>query len=471
MNIWLMILLQVALIALNAVFACAEIAVISISEARLDILVEDGNKNAKKLRRLTKQPARFLATIQVAITLSGFLGSAFAADNFAGMIVTLVRDTWGITTIPESVLNSVCVILITLILSFFTLVFGELVPKRVAQRKSEEIALRIAPLVSGIAKVFSPLVSLLTHSTNAILRLMHIDPNATDEEVSEEDIRMMAEAGSKKGLIDEDENEVIQNVFEFDDLTAGEISTHRKEVTLLWMEESDEEWSETIQNSRHTIYPICEDSADNIVGILNTRDYFRLKNRSRKEILEKAVRPAYFVPESVTADVLLRNMKKERTTFAVVLDEYGGMEGIVTLTDLIERLVGDLAVVDDDPADEIVTVIEKLEGDDAWKIRGEARIDEIERELEIDLPDCEFETFNGLVFSRLEEIPEEGASFEVEIEISPIKLFVKVNKIVDHQVDDADVTVQRPISEDDEDENLDDSESADRATEEKSEDR
>ncbi|MBE6633727.1 MAG: HlyC/CorC family transporter [Ruminococcaceae bacterium] len=464
-----MILLQLALIALNAIFACAEIAVISVSEARLDILVEEGNKNAKKLRRLTKQPARFLATIQVAITLSGFLGSAFAADNFAGMIVTLVRDTWGITSIPENLLNSICVILITLILSFFTLVFGELVPKRVAQRKSEEIALKIAPLVSGIAKVFGPLVSLLTHSTNGILRLMHIDPNATDEEVSEEDIRMMAEAGSKKGLIDEDENEVIQNVFEFDDLTAGEISTHRKEVTLLWMEESDEEWNATIQSSRHTMYPICDDSADNIVGILNTKDYFRLENQSREEILEKAVRPAYFVPESVTADVLLRNMKKERTTFAVVLDEYGGMEGIVTLTDLIERLVGDLVIVDDDPEEEPVSVIEKLEDENAWRIRGEARIDEIERELEIDLPDCDFDTFNGLVFSQLEEIPEEGASFEVEIEIAPIKLIAKVNKIVDHQVDDANVVLLRMTSDNDEDEEADDNKQADSTAEEKTE--
>ena len=439
MNIWLVLLLQVVLIALNAIFACAEIAVISVSEARIDNLVEQGNKKAKKLRKLTAQPARFLATIQVAITLSGFLGSAFAADNFADPLVELALSL-GVDPTHSALLRSIAVILITVILSFFTLVFGELVPKRVAQRNSEKIALSIAPLVAAIAKAFSPLVSLLTHSTNAILRLMHIDPDAAEEAVSEEDIRMMADAGSKKGLIDEDENELIQNVFEFDDLTAGEIATHRTEVTLLWMEESDEEWENTIHNSRHTMYPICDESPDNIIGVLNAKDYFRLEGKTRREVMEKAVRPAYFVPDSVTADVLFRNMKTNRTSFAVVLDEHGGMEGIVTVNDLVERLVGDLAI-SDDPEEEIVSVIEQLE-DSVWRIRGEATVDEIERELEIKLPEGDYDTFNGLVFSRLESIPEEGASFELEIE----NLAIKVNGILNHQVDDATVTVKAIVS-------------------------
>ena len=436
-NKWLMLLLQVLLIALNAIFACAEIAVISVSEPRLDYLVEQGDKNATRLRKLTNQPARFLATIQVAITLSGFLGSAFAADNFAGDLVNLIIS-WGVDEGHRTLLNSVSVILITLILSFFTLVFGELVPKRVAQRNPEKMALRIAPLVSAIAKIFAPVVSLLTHSTNGILRLMKIDPDAADETVSEEDIRMMADAGSKKGLIDEDENELIQNVFEFDDLTAGEIATHRTEVTLLWMEETDEEWAQTIHNSRFTMFPICEDSPDNIVGILNTKEYFRLENKSREEVLEKAVRPAYFVPDTVAADVLFRNMKTNRTSFAVVLDEYGGMEGIVTSTDLVERLVGDLAV-DDDPEEEVISVIEKLD-EDVWKIRGEATVDEVERELEIDLPDGDYDTFNGLIFSQLDAIPDEGSTFELTID----QLEIKVNGVLNHQVEDATVHLIRP---------------------------
>lgn len=449
MNIWLMLLLQVVLIALNAIFACAEIAVISVNETKLDNLAEQGDKNAKKLRRLTNQPAKFLATIQVAITLSGFLGSAFAADNFSGLIVNWLYYDLGFTVVSEAALNTVAVILITLILSYFTLVFGELVPKRVAQRRSEELALGIAPTVSVIAKLFAPIVWLLTVSTNGILRLMGIDPNATEETVSEEDIRMMADAGSKKGLIDEDENELIQNVFEFDDISAGEIATHRTEVVLLWMEETDEEWFNTIRDSRHTMYPICDGSPDNIVGVLNCKDYFRMENRMREEVLEKAVRPAYFVPDTVTADVLLRNMKAKGTSFAVVLDEYGGMEGIVTVNDLLQCLVGDLTV-DDDPEEEVIPPIEKI-GDDVWKIRGEATVDEVQKELEVELPEGDYDTFNGLVFSKVDEIPEDGAS-EIEVEIDC--LTVSVSEILNHQVESAIVHVKRPEPTENEDEKV-----------------
>ncbi len=438
MNIWIMLLVQVVLITLNAVFACAEIAVISVNETKLDNLAEQGNKNAKKLRKLINQPAKFLATIQVAITLSGFLGSALAADNFAEPLANWIHNGLKFTLIPMEGLKTLCVILITLILSYITLVFGELVPKRVAQRRSEKLALQIAPSISVIAKLFAPIVWLLTVSTNGVLRLLGIDPNATEETVSEEDIRMMADAGSKKGLIDEDENELIQNVFEFDDITAGEIATHRTEVVLLWTEESDEEWYNTIRDNRHTMYPICDGSPDNVVGVLNSKDYFRMENRSREEVLEKAVRPAYFVPDSVTADVLFRNMKAKSTSFAVVLDEYGGMEGIVTVNDLVECLVGDLTV-DDDPEEEVIPVIEKLE-DDVWKIRGEATVDEIKKELEIELPEGDFDTFNGLVFSKLDEIPEDGSEFEVEFE----NLTISVNDVLNHQVETAMVRVIRP---------------------------
>ena len=438
MNIWVLLLVQALLIALNAVFACAEIAVISVNETRLDNLVEQGDKNAKKLRRLIRQPAKFLATIQVAITLSGFLGSALAADNFSEPLTKWIYRDLGITVLNEEVLKTVCVVLITLVLSYITLVFGELVPKRVAQRKSEKLALQIAPAISLIARLFAPIVWMLTASTNGMLRLLGIDPNATEETVSEEDIRMMADAGSKKGLIDEDENELIQNVFEFDDITAGEIATHRTEVVLLWNEESDEEWYHTICDSRHTIYPICDGSPDNVIGVLNTKDYFRMEGRSREEVMEKAVRSAYFVPDSVTADVLFRNMKAKGTSFAVVLDEYGGMEGIVTVNDLMECLVGDLAV-DEDPEEGVLPVIEKLEND-VWRIRGEATVDEMEKELEIHMPEGDFDTFNGMILSRLDEIPEEGSEFEVEFE----NLTIRVNSVLNHQVESAVVRVCRP---------------------------
>ena len=269
-----MILLQVLLIALNAVFACAEIAVISMNDSKLVKLAAEGDKRAVRLARLTSQPARFLATIQVAITLSGFLGSAFAAENFSDGLVNWLLGLG--VPIPAATLDAVAVVVITLVLSYFTLIFGELVPKRVAMRKAEALALGMSALISGIAALFAPIVWFLTISTNAVLRLLGIDPNAEDETVSEEEIRMMVDAGSEKGAIDPEEKDFIQNVFEFDDLTAGEIATHRTEISLLWLEESMEEWEQTIHNSRHTRYPVCDDSADHIVGILNAKDYFRL---------------------------------------------------------------------------------------------------------------------------------------------------------------------------------------------------
>ena len=219
----LIILLQVALIMLNAIFACAEIAVISMNDTKLAKMAAEGDKRAVRLARLTSQPARFLATIQVAITLSGFLGSAFAAENFSGILVDWVVS-WGVN-VPVDVLDSIAVILITVVLSYFTLVFGELVPKQVAMRKAEALALGLSGLIYGISKVFAPLVSFLTFSTNSILRLFKIDPNAVDDEVGEEEIRMMVDAGSEQGTIDDDEREFIQNLFEFDDLVAEELTT------------------------------------------------------------------------------------------------------------------------------------------------------------------------------------------------------------------------------------------------------
>ena len=217
------ILLQLILIALNAIFACAEIAVISSNETRIDKLAEQGNKPAKRLQALQNRPAQFLATIQVAITLSGFLGSAFAADHFSEALVQLLVS-WGVA-IPQATLQTISVVLITILLSFLTLVFGELVPKRIAMRKAEPIALGISGMIQVLAKLCSPLVWLLTAATNGVLRLFRIDPNAEEEEISEENIRMMADAGSEKGVIAAEENEMIQNVFAFNDWTAEEIMT------------------------------------------------------------------------------------------------------------------------------------------------------------------------------------------------------------------------------------------------------
>lgn len=434
-SILLMILLQVVFIALNAVFASAEIAVISMNDSKLAKLAAEGNKRAIRLARLTSQPSRFLSTIQVAITLSGFLGSAFASENFSDMLTDWLLSLG--VPIPAKTLNTISMVVITIILSYFTLIFGELVPKRVAMRKAESLALGMATLLSTIAKLCTPIVAFLTLSTNAVLRLLGIDPNAEDDEVSEEEIRMMVDAGSEKGAIDHQEKEFIQNVFEFDDLTAGEIATHRTEITLLWLEESMEDWKNTIYNSRHTLYPICDESADDIVGILNAKDYFRLEDKSRESIMKNAVKPAYFVPENVKADVLFRNMKHTRNNLAVVLDEYGGMSGIITMNDLLEQLVGEFS--DDETVEDEILPIEPIDSK-TWKIHGSASLDDVSKALGVSLTYEDCDTFNGLVFGALGTVPQDGSVVEVE---TP-ELMIKVTDIQDHQVETAIVCLKDP---------------------------
>ncbi len=418
------IILQIVLIALNAVFASAEIAVISLNENKLEKLAESGNKKAVKLAGLVEQPARFLATIQVAITLSGFLGSAFAADNFSHSLTAILMKT-GIG-LPEKTLNTVSVVIITIILSYFTLVFGELVPKRVAMKNSEKLALGISTPIYGLSKLFAPLVTLLTFSTNSVLRLMGIDPESDDDAVTEEEIRMMVDAGSEKGAIDVEEKELIQNVFEFDDITIDEISTHRTEVVLLWIEETLDEWEKTIHESRHSVFPVCDESVDDVVGILNAKDFFRLRNCSREEIVKNAVKPAYFVPYNIKADVLFRNMKQSGNNFAMVLDEYGGVSGIVTMNDLIQQLVGDFDADNSAEEDEEIRRIDS----GTWMIKGAAPLDEVEEKLgvKIDAEDCD--TFGGFIFASLGSIPDDGSSFEIEAG----GLNIKVTEIKEHRI-------------------------------------
>ena len=424
--IWMLVLL-VVLIALNAVFACAEIAFISVNDARVAKMAEEGDKRAKRVAALNSQPAKFLATIQVAITLSGFLNSALAADNFAEPLTEWLLGMG--VPIPRSVLNTLAVVVITLVLSYLTLIFGELVPTRVAMRKADALALGMSGLISTLSRLCAPLVWLLSASTNGVLRLLGIDPNETDEDVSEEDIRMMVDAGGEKGAIDREEQTFIQNVFAFDDLTAGEIATHRTDVDLLWMDEDMDAWERTIQATRHTRYPVCEDSADHIVGILNARDYFRLADRSREAVLAAAIQPAYFVPESVKADVLFRNMRREHCSLAVVLDEYGGMSGIVTLNDLVEQLVGDLE--DDIPTQKVPPVVEV--GDGVWRVQGSAELDEVETALGISLPEEDYDTFSGLVFDALGQVPRDGTQVELTVD----NLIIQVEDIQEHQVQSA----------------------------------
>ena len=431
--VWL-VLLQIFLIALNAIFAGTEIAVISVNETKLEKEVEHGNKRAKWLLKMTQNSSGFLATIQVAITLSGFLGAAFASDSFAAVLSgALKRIGIGLS---DSVLNTTSVVLVTLVISYFSIVFGEMVPKRIAMKNAERFSLTMAGPITVIAKLFAPLVWLLTKSTNGILRLCGIDPESDEEIVTEEDLLLMADAGRKKGTIDDSENDMIRNVFAFDDLTVGEICTHRKEVSILWMDETVAEWEQTIHESRHSVYPVCGDSVDQIIGVLNAKDFFRLNCRDKKAVMEHAVHTPYFVHENLKADQLFSKMKRHADHFAVVLDEYGGMCGIITVTDLVEQLVGDF---DDDEMLRQEPEIERLDSR-CWKVRGSCSLHDVSRALEYAFPEEEYETFSGFLIGSLGEIPKDGT--KLKMQVGPFQ--VRILDVCQHRIEKAIVHLMEP---------------------------
>ena len=423
--IW-QIILQVILIAVNAVFACAEASVITINDAKLEKLSASGNKKAVRLKKLISQPTRFLATIQVAITLSGFIGAAFAADNFGEALANAISKTG--VGIPYNILKPVSVVAITLLLSYITLVFGELVPKRLAMKNPEKLALMMSGLVMSVQTICSPLVWLLNISANGVLKLAGIDPENDDDTVTEEEILMMSDAGAEKGTIDEAENRIIKNVFAFDDMTAGQICTHRTDVSVIWENDDISVWEETIHRTRHSSFPICGENIDTVIGILDAKDYFRLENKSRENIMQNAVREPVFVHESMKADRLFAQMKKYGADrFAVVVDEYGGMSGIITVTDLVEELVGDF---DDDELEIPEPVFEKI-SENIWKIPGITPLSDVCEELGISLPADKYDTFGGYVIGMLGEIPKDGTAVSIDSD----NIHVEVLEIKHHRVE------------------------------------
>lgn len=431
----LQILLQVILIALNAVFASAEIAVISFNDIKLQKAADDGDKRAKKLVKLTAEPTNFLGTIQVGITLAGFLGSAFAADNFSGALVGLLMKT-GIA-IPESVLNSIAVVIITIILSLVTLIFGELVPKRVAMKKAESLSLALSGLLYGVAKVCRPIVWFLTKSTNGVLRLCGINPHVEEEEVTEEQIRMMLDVGSEKGTIDPEEKTMIHNIFELDDTPLDDVMTHRRDLKILWIEDDVSEWEKTIEEEPHRKYLVCSESVDNVKGVMDIRKFYKALYKGQN--VKSKIEPAYFVPETMNADELFRKMQKLRRHFAVVLDEYGGLSGVVTMSSLLEEIVGSLKLSDE--PEEIVKISDNL-----WRMDGSVSLDEVSEALDIQLSDDEYSTLAGLILNELNEFPADGTTPLVET----CGLRLQVTDIHDRRIESVNVSkiMQEPESED-----------------------
>ena len=434
------ILLLVILILLNAFFAASEMALVSLSEGKMRKLTEDGDKKAAKLLKLIQQPDNFLSTIQIGITLAGFLASAFAADSFAERLVRWLVDDHGVKIVPESTLNVIAVVVITLILSYFTLVIGELVPKRLALKKAEGVARATCGVVSALSGLFRPLIWLLSKSTNAVLRLLGIDPKEVEEEVSEDEIRMMVDIGEETGAIETNEREMIENIFEFNNTTAEDVMIHRTDMVMIWVEDPAEEILKTIEESGMSRFPVYNENADDIIGLLSTRDYLFNTHRKQPKSFRDLLRPAYFVPESVRTDVLFRDMQSKKVHMAIVVDEYGGTSGLVTMEDLLEEIVGN--IYDEfDPQDE--QDITKRE-DNLWKVAGSAELELLAEELEIEFSEEEeYDTLGGMVFSTFSSIPEDGSKPCVSLN----GLRIQVESIQDHRIEKALVSKLPEVSE------------------------
>ncbi len=438
--IWGNLLLQLALIAVNAFFAATEIAVISLNENKIRHLAEEGDAKAKQLLRLVQAPNGFLSTIQVGITLAGFLGSAFAADNFASRLTDWLVNDLHVAILPRDTLNTLCVILITLILSYFTLVLGELAPKRVALQRPEKVARFTCGVISFLAKVTKPIIVFLSVSTNGVLRLMGINPHQEGSNVTEEEIRMMVDIGEEKGAIETNERDMIENIFEFNNSSAEDVMIHRTDVASIWIQDTPETIVKTILETGLSRFPVYEEDIDDVLGILYTRDYLLNEHANPPKPLRELLREAYFVPETVQADVLFREMQRRKVHMAVVVDEYGGMSGIVTMEDLLEEIVGSIYDEFDPAAKQEITPI----GENQWRVAGTVELETLSEALDITLPlEEEYDTLGGLIFSQLTTIPQDGSHPEVTV----FGLHIFVEELLEHRVETAVITKLQPPEE------------------------
>lgn len=422
------ILLQVVLILINAFFAATELAVVSLNSTKLRKLEEEGDKTATKLLKMVEEPSGFLSTIQVAITLAGYLGSAFAAENFSGSLSNWIYYSLGFQSLSLAALNTLSIVIITIILSYFTLVFGELVPKRIAMQKSYEVARMACGVIRGMAFVLRPVIWLLSVSVNGVLRLLRLKVEAEEESVTEDEIRMMVDLGSEKGAIDQDEQEWIQNVFDFGDMSVREAMMPRSDVDALPVEATDSEILEMIRESGHSRLPVYQESIDTVLGILNARDYLLDRISGRNTPLKDLLRPAHFVPETIKADNLFKEMQREKIHIAIVVDEYGGTEGIITMEDLLEEIVGNIYdEFDKAEQPDIVPLSDHL-----WRVSGTTPISSLVDDLELPLPESDdYDTLGGLIVTRLNAIPKDGE--ELDMDINGVTLHVE--KIEDHRIE------------------------------------
>lgn len=420
------LLLQLVLIAVNALFAATEIAVISLNETKVRRMAEGGDRKAAKMLRMVTEPTGFLSTIQICITLAGFLGSAFAADNFSDKLVNWLINDCGVSGVSPSALDTISVIIITLVLSYFTLVLGELVPKRIAMKRPEGIARAVSGLMIGMTTVLRPVIWLLTVSTNGVLRLCSIDPKDNAEEVSEEEIIMMLDEGEEAGSIESGEKELIKNVFSLNDTTAEDVMVHRSQVAFLKRDDARTTLLNEIAESGYSRFPVYGENIDDIVGILYAKTYLTAQSRGERCEMKDFLMPPRFVHASTHINRILLDMQREHAHMAVVVDDYGGVIGIITLEDILEELVGEIW----DESDEVIENIRERP-DGSYDINGSTRLSDMCESVGCSI-DSNADTVGGWVTETLGGIPASGESFEcsgmlVTVEATDERRVLEVN--------------------------------------------
>ena len=418
------IFLLIILILLNAFFAASEIAFISLNDAKIDLQAKEGDKKAKKIKAMLENPSKFLATIQIGITFAGFLSSAFASEKFAAELSPVLYNL--MPAISLKMWNVLSIILITIVLSYFTLIFGELVPKRVAMKNYEKIAYGSIGIIRAISILAAPFVKFLTFSTNIVSKIFGVSENE-EEIVTEEEIRMMVDVGEEKGTIDQEEKTMINNVFEFNDKIVSEIMVPRTEIYALDMNltiaEAIEELTEEFTYSR---IPVYEETIDQIKGIVYIKDIL-LSTSKKNTKIKKLIREPYFVPETKPVNELFDELRKNRTQIAVVVDEYGGTSGIVTMEDILEELVGEIY----DEYDEVEDIYQEID-ENTYLLSGSMAIYEVEGLLNVEIEDGDYDTLSGYLIEILGRIPSEK---EKKIVINTPDVTYEVQKIKDKRID------------------------------------
>ncbi len=399
------------LILVNAFFAMSEIAIISLNDTKMQRMAEEGNKKAKQVCKLTENSSQFLSTIQIGVTLAGFLTSATAASSFVPLLSPFVESA--LPTLSPSLIESILMILITIVISYFSLVLGELAPKRIGMIYAEKVSFKVIGILLVIAKITKPFVKVLAFSTNLVARIFGVDPDADEEEVTEEEIMMMVDVGEEKGVIEDLQRDMINNIFEFDDINAADIMTHRVDLTCVSADEPlDEFLRETLVESGYSRIPVYEDDLDSIIGILYVKDLIKYIAGSLPEGItpRQVMREAFFVPESKPCGGLFREMTDQRIQIAVVVDEYGGTAGIVTLEDLLESIVGNIRDEYDFDEEEEINQINET----TFDVDGSTSIDELDDLVGVKIPEGDYDTVAGFVLYQLKNLPVGGEMFDFE---------------------------------------------------------